>query len=1029
MDKVDPSTTFFLEYREPGDLPDLKILSQFLATSLTFVNLESISLYINDIPMLTLGKKVSPPMPLSIPKTIHPRSAEGLMKIIAVETSRVQLDAKYMNITHYKPPKPSAENTVAGFARILFGRSSAPTTGNNITTANLGEYTTATIFLRIATATVATSVSAKFAQELERATKKPPPQRTKISCLTMSKAEKDASEHGEIFENVVPTKSGRVFIGFPTHQTTGINVHIAAHSVIPTVERENIDLNARIIKTWNAEMLRCSGIVARILYYDEMDVLGRRAMGLKPSDLEGLYDEAIHIMQQFTPNDSTPSLAVGDYITEAFWNCTQYTSIELMSTKGVLPSSKIRLANDVTFLEGLPLLPKQLVEGAKRFVDTLKNGGFLTEITISDIQNSLGEKPLNADKAHAFLKWISHQISTGKMDDLQARMVLSGAIAMVSSTDEKGQVVDNALPVCLGAIKYNVNVSRLAPDIPLPADCLPFSLTKKLEVSDLEALGWTELSVTAWVSYIATNSSRLPTEHNINLSSVFASKVLGIVSKNWDRASPNDKAFIVEALKDKTCIPTRQGMKVPREAYFPTVKLFADLPIIHEVRNTKEKFLAALGVRKTVELKLVFERLMGGEKSGTGEKWSHVDLIKYLTTVRDDIPSEDINKLRNMEMCKAEPANSTQIYKVSQLYEPTESLRSLGLPILYWPGEWRDQSLETKFLHKLGLRKFPPEDVVLKLAAGPDKALREKALRYFVDQFHLNEYSAKLVSACNHAFLPLQDDKERLVRPWECYSNSNCSILGYPVIRSDLEIHAIKFGVKPDPDIRDCVARLKKSPPNGPREAREKFGYFADRMKDLGTLLLTDLCSSPIVPVKGPSGVKHITPRVCYIGDPAHKYAAIFDFVDFGTASNAFLSRCGCKPEPTTAEIAYRMAKEPDRLYGIFQSEEKYLSMLRTIAGDWSTLKKDTDLVTAMRSNPCLAAYREISVKGKESADDDDEAIREFRLAKPEDIWIIDDISSYNLFRSDVLAAPEEDGIERFYMVCSNGSRTLRTKF
>jgi hypothetical protein len=253
MDKVDPSTTFFLEYREPGDLPDLKALCQFFATSLTFVNLNSISLYINDIQMLLLNKKVSPPMSLDIPNSIIPKSSEGLMKIVAVENSRVQLDAKYMNITHYKSSKP-AENTVSGFTRLLFGRTATPPARNNINPATLGEYTTVSIFLRIATATVATSVNARFAQELERATKKPPPKRTTISCLTMSKDEQDASEHeSEIFENVIPSKSGRIFIGFPTHQTTGINAHIAAHSVIPTVERENIvsrPISTRIVRIY-----------------------------------------------------------------------------------------------------------------------------------------------------------------------------------------------------------------------------------------------------------------------------------------------------------------------------------------------------------------------------------------------------------------------------------------------------------------------------------------------------------------------------------------------------------------------------------------------------------------------------------------------------------------------------------------------------------------------------------------------------------------------------------------------------------
>lgn len=1030
MERTDPCTTFFLEYREPGELPDLKALCQFFTTSLTFVKLNSISLYINDSRMLVLNKKVSPPLPLEIPPGIVPRSSDGLMRIVEVENSRVQLDAKYMNITHYAPSKPAVEATVSGFARLIFGRSAMPSyssSSSNITTANLGEYTTASIFLRISTATVATSVNARFAQELERATKKPPPKRTTISCLTMSKAERDASEHeSEIFANVIPSKNGRIFIGFPTHQTTGINAHIAAHSVIPTVERENIDLNARIVKTWNAEMLRASGVLARILYCDEMALLGKRAKGLDVAEMEKLYEEAIDIMRQFTFMDSTPSTQVGAYIAEAFWSCTKTTSIEIMSTQGVMPSHRVRLATDINFLDQLPLLPDEIAQGARKFVATLTQGGFISEITIADIQNSLADGPLTGEKAHSFLKWLSHQLQTGRLDDLQASILLSGAVAMAPTKDADGTAVEDAMPVSLGTIKSYVNASRLAADIPLPSDCLPFALTKRLSQTDLALLQWQELEVTEWVKYVVGYRSRLPIGQNIDSSSAFANQVLAIVSKNWDRLIPEDRAAVVNLLKATTCIVTKQGMKYPKEAYFPTVRLFEDLPIIHGLKGVKDKVLAALGVRKTVELSLVFERLMGGTSGG--EKWSHVDLIKYLTSVREDIPSEDIKRLRSMNMCKAEPPSSISLYKVSELYEPLDPLRGLGLPILYWPGEWREQSQEAKFLQKLGLKGFPPEETLMKLAAGPDKGLREKALSYFYNNFHIKGYSVTAVARSNIAFLPLQNH-ERLARPFECYSNPRSLIMGFDVIRSDLHPHATKFGVQPDPDIKECATRLMYHPPQNPKEAREKFGYFGDRMGQLQHGVSNDLGNSPIVPVviRSASGttVKHLAPNACYIGDKSHKYGEIFDFVDFGTGPNAFLMKCGSKPEPTTAEIAYRMAKEPERLYQVFKSESKYLSMLRTIAEDWSALKRDKMLVMALKSSPCLGAYRDIPLRSKpfsslappsyREMDEEEESIREFLLAKPADIYVIDDIANYNFFKAEVLAAPEEDALEKFY--------------
>jgi Protein of unknown function (DUF3684). len=51
-----------------------------------------------------------------------------------------------------------------------------------------------------------------------------------------------------------------------------------------------------------------------------------------------------------------------------------------------------------------------------------------------------------------------------------------------------------------------------------------------------------------------------------------------------------------------------------------------------------------------VELGVIFERLLNDSDAADAngaskKKWSHVDLIKYLASVRDDIPSADIQKL------------------------------------------------------------------------------------------------------------------------------------------------------------------------------------------------------------------------------------------------------------------------------------------------------------------------------------------------------------------------------------------------
>jgi hypothetical protein len=59
--------------------------------------------------------------------------------------------------------------------------------------------------------------------------------------------------------------AGLVFIGLGTHQTTGVGMHVFSH-LIPTVERENLDMQDPYIEKWNKEILAATGQVLRFVY-------------------------------------------------------------------------------------------------------------------------------------------------------------------------------------------------------------------------------------------------------------------------------------------------------------------------------------------------------------------------------------------------------------------------------------------------------------------------------------------------------------------------------------------------------------------------------------------------------------------------------------------------------------------------------------------------------------------------------------------------------------------------------------------
>ncbi|ORX68177.1 hypothetical protein DL89DRAFT_27719 [Linderina pennispora] len=113
------------------------------------------------------------------------------------------------------------------------------------------------LFLKIAEASTSSHVSAAMNKQIERATKKFAPKSTDIRVIWNSLAEHEALESSSdgqtssVFSQLISFPSqGRVFIGFPTHQTTGCCAHLAA-ALIPTVERESIDFVDPALATWN----------------------------------------------------------------------------------------------------------------------------------------------------------------------------------------------------------------------------------------------------------------------------------------------------------------------------------------------------------------------------------------------------------------------------------------------------------------------------------------------------------------------------------------------------------------------------------------------------------------------------------------------------------------------------------------------------------------------------------------------------------------------------------------------------------
>lgn len=806
-------------------------------------------------------------------------------------------------------------------------------------------------------------------------------------------------------------------------------------------------MNNRFIRVWNVELLRVAGIVARVSWGNETSELrAKLSQVLKTAgrkqvvkdDIMAVLPETLYLHNTFTWNESTPSSEVGTLMEEAFWTCNQKTTIATLSTQGVLPSSQVRIApEDFGFVEGIPFLPEALagVGIIKKLIDY----GVITEVTISDIKSELEGKAMNAAQLRRFLEWLGHKAKINEIDGVMIRSLLDVAIAN-DDEDDSGRVI------VLAEMKNFLNVSRIPPEMPIPPNTIPFKFTKKISKPELEMLGLEDLHLVPWLRWLIENTGGrgdLSTEQDITVSAAFASSVLPIISKQWDGLSQSSKSTVVELLTPRTVIPTKMGMKKPAESYFPSVKLFDDLPVVVGLHSVKDKLLVALQVRKTIDIGVVFDRLMDLTPSTAPNKtqipvsvrkWNHVDLIKYLASVQSDIPAADIKRLRTMKICPAETEAlqpSAERYQASELFEPDQALRRLKLRTMHWPGIYRPESQEGRFLKVLGLRPYPSYTDLIQImsaaAANGDIPLRDHALRYFIDYHQTKGYAQYDHSSVTSSYLPIEGSEKKVATPNECFSNERAAIMGFDILRRDLHVHALKFGVKPDPPIAECVSRLISNPPQSKRNARELFAYFASRLPEMHDRYTETLSGASIVPVVAKSStiaspksgnserIVHIPPRVCFLGN-GEKYADIFDYVDFGPEANTFLLRVGSKHEPSTIELTKLLVREPARIFSVL-GDTRYLELLRTVAASWRTLRKDKALVKDMKAAKCLLAYREISSTSSKGdyEEEEESGIKSWELANASQVVIVDDIITYNLFKSSLLAAPMEDVLEEFY--------------
>jgi len=248
-------TTFSLPSRDPYPLPDMIEFGKFLCANLTFTQcLKTVTVYVDECKVLTITKTtLQEPSLVKVPKASSWWNNDGAI------TSTPLFNLQPIYDSQQQIQVTLVEKTLRGNSMTHTSRISA----------------------RYVTAKAKTKIPPTVAKRMERVTKKAPPAHVTIQVVLgdasddddgqdnnndEKKKRKKANNNGasEITASFSPQAgNGRVFIGFRTSQTTGLSAHLAA-PLVPTVEREAIDLQDAALKPYNAQLLELCGMVLRL---------------------------------------------------------------------------------------------------------------------------------------------------------------------------------------------------------------------------------------------------------------------------------------------------------------------------------------------------------------------------------------------------------------------------------------------------------------------------------------------------------------------------------------------------------------------------------------------------------------------------------------------------------------------------------------------------------------------------------------------------------------------------------------------
>lgn len=389
---------------------------------------------------------------------------------------------------------------------------------------------------------------------------------------------------------------------------------------------------------WNKELLYIGGFLARSAYEIELDHIQQLwtsasaatspGTGIDPALQASLRGRAIHALKFFTFHPSTPSSVVSAALEEAFFTCTQVSRLSMItghkgfpiiSTTGVRDAADVRYPDPVFsgFVKDLPVVPGDVLQDAKQMIDTLRARGMVKDITFVDVLQELRDRPLSEREMIECFKWwinMHAQDFTTDLEYVRTQLLNNAVLSVEGKGDTAGQIIPLSVVESFLSRKSGSTGALIPTDGPLPPHVLPIAISREFDGWALErGFGWRELSILEWLRHVASPPTPHDVEHDVEKCPPWAERVLQVVALAWPSLPQPQRVEVAAVLRAHACVPTSAGMKKPAEAYFQSAHIFNDLPVITlpsgaTVKGPLERFLEGVGVRKHVDLQIVFDR-------------------------------------------------------------------------------------------------------------------------------------------------------------------------------------------------------------------------------------------------------------------------------------------------------------------------------------------------------------------------------------------------------------------------------------